>query len=226
MDEKILAQLLEKLFVPLVLGVGGWFVKDYLFAVYAKREDLVRKEWEKRLLEMWSPLYYWSGIVLLDGSTKGWDRHGLDELEKVIAVSAHLLPAQHYNNLIKLIQSLTHQKTAGPQLEDVKRTRQYIYNQIKTLNYLLYKRSGWFEATTYTDFLASVKYLVRFTSQALKHLLIWIAAIVLIGGTYLAYVEGRYWAVGLVLFAFVVPVLYDWYRQVKLHRELNEQTRI
>jgi len=222
--DKITLELFAKYVMPVVLGLIGWFVKDYLFAIYAKRDEMVRKEWEKRLVEIWDPLYYWSGIILLDEKAKGWSRHGLDELEKLLAKSAHLVPEQHYINLIKVIQAVTNQKTALPSLQEIKRTRQFIYGQVQTYNYLLYKRGGWFDATTYTDFLASAKYLVRFTSYALKHLFTWLAIIVLLGGTYLAYVEERYWTVALVLGALIVPVLYDWYRHIRLHHELSRRT--
>jgi hypothetical protein len=223
MEEHLSPALVEKLIVPAVVGIVGWFIKDYLFAIHAKRDELVRKEWERRLLEVWSPLYYWSGIVLLDGKERGWERHGLDELEALLAKSGYLLPLHHYNTLIKIIQGLTGQNTDIPKREEISWARQYIYGQVKTFNYLLYKRSGWFEATTYTDFLASVKYLVRFTSQALRHLLVWLAAVVLLGGTYLAYIEERYWVVALVAVVFLVPVLYDWYRQIRLHQDLHNQ---
>ena len=224
MEDKFTPVLLEKLILPLILGIVGWFVKDYLFAVYARRDEVVRREWERRLLEVWSPLYYWSGIVMLSGKEKGWERHGLKELETILTRSAHLLPERHYNNLIKLIQTLTGQETVEPRLSDLRLTRQYIYGQVKTLNYLLYRRSGWFDATTYTDFFASAKYLIRFTSQALKHIVVWLIVVALLGGTYLAYVNKMYWIVAVVLAILSVPILYDWRRQIKLHKVLNQQT--
>jgi len=123
------------------------------------------------------------------------------------------------------VQILTGQKTTEPSIEELKLTRQHIYNQIKTLNYLLYRRSGWFEATTYTDFFASAKYLVRFTSQALKHLVVWIAVVGLFGGTYLAYINKAYWIVVVVCAAVLIPILYDWYREIRLHQALNQNTK-
>jgi len=225
METQVSGAILEKLVFPLILGIVGWFVKDYLFAVYARRDELVRKEWERRLLETWCPLYYWSGIVLFSGNQSGWERHGLKELEALLSKSAHLLPVGHYNNLIKLIQTLTAQKTMQPAIKDLKLTRQYIYEQIKTLNYLLYRRSGWFEATTYTDFFASAKYLIRFTSQALKHIVVWLAVISVLGGTYLAYLDQRYLLVSAVITLVLIPVLYDWYRQIRLHQALHKSGR-
>jgi len=53
-EDLLKTPLVEKLLFPLILGIVGWFVKDFLFAVYARRDELVRKEWEKRLLEVWS----------------------------------------------------------------------------------------------------------------------------------------------------------------------------
>lgn len=223
MDDNFAPVLIEKLILPLILGIVGWFVKDYLFAVYTRRDEIVRREWERRLLEVWSPLYYWSGIVMLFGAEKGWNRHGLKELEAILTKSAHLLPVQHYNNLIKLIQALTDQKTVEPKINDLKLTRQYIYEQVKTFNYLLYRRSGWFEATTYTDFFASAKYLVRFISEALKHIVVWLIVVALLGGTYLAYVNKVYWLVGGILVCVAVPILYDWYRQIKIHETFSKQ---
>lgn len=222
-DDKLTLALIEKLVFPLIVGIVGWFVKDYLFAVYARRDELVRKEWERRLLEVWSPLYYWSGVVLMDGRQKGWDRHGLKELELVLSKSANLLPTHHYNNLIKLVQTLTDQKTSEANIDELKRTRQFVYKQVKTFNYLLYRRSGWFDATTYTDFFASAKYLIRFLSQALKHLIVWLLVVVLFWITYVGYVSGRYWIVVIIVAIVSVPILYDWYRQVRLHREISRE---
>lgn len=223
MEDKLNAVLIEKLLLPLILGIVGWFVKDFLFSVYSRRNELVRKEWEKRLLEIWCPLYYWSGIMMLSGNEKGWERHGLKEVEAILTRSAYILPIEHYINLIKLMQILTGQETAEPRISDLKSTRDYIYNQIKTLNYLLYRRSGWFEVSTYTDFFASAKYLVRFTSQALKHIVVWIMVVALLSGTYLAYVEGIYWIVIAILISVSVPILYDWYKQIELNRVIKHQ---
>src|SRR5712691_10589806 len=119
MEEKLTVALIEKLILPLILGTVGWFVKDYLFAVYARRDELVRKEWERRLLEIWCPLYYWSGIVMLSGNQKGWERHGLKELETILTRSAYVLPVRHYTNLIKLVQILTGLKTTEPSIEEL-----------------------------------------------------------------------------------------------------------
>lgn len=222
MSDLLEGAVLEKLIFPLLIGAVGWLVKDYFFSVYAKRDEIVRKEWERRLFDIWCPLYYWSGIVMLDGAPKSWDRHGMKEFELLLAKSAYLLPVAHYNNLIKLVQSLTNQKTAAPDINDLRITRRYIYEQIRTLNYLLFRRSGWFDATTYTDFLPTVKHLIRFASQALKHILVWLAVVTLFGGTYLAYLDGRYVLVGIVVTIILVPVLYDWYRQIRLHQALNK----
>lgn len=225
MENNLIVVLLEKLILPLIFGVVGWFVKDYLLAIYARRNELVRKEWEWRLIEVWCPLYYWSGIVMLDGVQKGWERHGLKELETILTRSAHLLPVQHYNNLIKLMQILTEQKTTDPSISELKLTREYIYNRVKTFNYLLYRRSGWFETTTYTDFFASVKYVVRFTSQALKHILVWLIVVALFGGTYIAYVNELHWIVVTVFACLLAPIMYDWYRQIKIHQEIKQQAK-
>lgn len=223
MESKLTAVLIEKLMFPLILAIIGWFVKDYLLAIYARRDELVRKEWEMRLIEVWSPLYYWFGIVMLSGNQIGWERHGLKELEAIIARSAHLLPIQHYNCLIKLIQALTYQKTTEPTIDELKSARAYIYKEITILNYMLYRKTGWFEATTYTDFFASVKYLVRFAAQALRHIVIWLIIVVLFVGTYIAFISKMYWIVIGVLIFVSIPILYEWHRQIRLHKELNQQ---
>jgi len=201
-EDLLKTPLVEKLLFPLILGIVGWFVKDFLFAVYARRDELVRKEWEKRLLEVWSPLYYWSGIVMLSGKERGWDRHGLKELEGILAKNAHLLPIAHYNTLIKLLKTVTEQTTVEPRISELASTRKFIYEQIRTFNYLLYRRNGWFDATTYTDFFVSFKYLVRFVSQALKHVMVWLLLVALLTGTYIAYINKLYWIVCIVLVIF------------------------
>jgi len=82
MEDKLTVALIEKFILPLILGIVGWFVKDYLFAVYARRDELVRKEWERRLLEIWCPLYYWSGIVMLSGNQKDGSDTGSRSLKQ------------------------------------------------------------------------------------------------------------------------------------------------
>jgi hypothetical protein len=223
MEGLLTKDILEKLLFPLIMGIVGWFVKDFIFAVSARRDELVRKEWERQLLEVWSPLYYWSGIVMLKDKEKGWNRHGLDKLEQILTKSAHHLPLQHYNNMIKLIQTLTGQETVEPFLSDIKATRRYIYDQVKVFNYLLYRRNDWFEPTSYTDFFAGFKYLIRFISQALKHIVGWLLVVAVIAGIYQFYVDGKYWAVIVVVVLLLVPILYDWNRQFRLHRELSKK---
>jgi hypothetical protein len=105
----------------------------------------------------------------------------------------------------------------------LKLTRQFIHNKIVTLNYLLYRRNGWYEVTTYTDFFASAKYLIRFISQALRHIIVWVMVVALFGGTYLAYINKMYWVVAAILFFVSIPIVYDLRRQVKLHKTLSQR---
>ncbi|MDP3981389.1 MAG: hypothetical protein Q8Q33_08265 [Chlamydiota bacterium] len=225
MNKDLTFILFEKLLLPLIIGIVGWFVKDYLLSIYARRNEIVRKEWEWRLIEVWCPLYYWSGIVMLDGDKEGWNRHGLKELESILTKSVHLIPVQHYNNLIMLLQTLTGQNTTAPNVNQLKLTREYIYSQIKTFNYVLYRRSGWFETTTYTDFFVSIKYIIRFISQALKHIMVWLIVISIFGGIYTSFVNGYYWIVAFIFTCVLAPILYDWYRQIKLHQEVKQLTK-
>ena len=63
---------LEKIALPAAVALISWFIKDFIFGLISKRREAMRREWEFRLREIWSPLYYWSGVVLFGNDSKGW----------------------------------------------------------------------------------------------------------------------------------------------------------
>lgn len=210
--------MIEKIVVPAAVALISWLIKDFIFGLYTRRNEALRREWEYRLKEIWSPLFYWSGIVLLDDVKKGWEKHGLTELEKILAKSAHLIPRKHYYVLMTVIELLTAQKTTKkPSLQELTKAREYIYSQIELLNYLLYRRSGMDDASINTNVLHPYRYLLRMFSLGIIHLGIWVIIAGVIMGIYFFYMEGYYRL--LIIVALLLAIVF--YVDVRKRREIR-----
>jgi len=218
--------LIEKIMVPAAVALVSWLIKDFIFGLYTKRNEALRKEWEHRLNEIWSPLFYWSGIVLLDDVKKGWEKHGLTELEKILAKCAHLIPLKHYYVFIKVIESITAQKTTQkPILEDIIKAREFVYSQIELLNYLLYRSSGMDDVSIKTNVLHPYSYLLRMLSLGIIHLGIWILIAGVILGTYFSYTEGNYWLLTIIVLVLAVVFIVDVRKRRQIRLEFQKRLK-
>lgn len=202
-NPSMLRDLLEKLAVPIAVGLISWFIKDYLVGEFAKREQAVKAEWTYRLTEVWSPLFYWT-VVALFNEKKGWDKHGMRELETLLSKSAHLLPLRHYNALISVLEVGTGQRNAVS-IEPIRQARDFVYKQVETYNYLLFRKSGWFDAAERTDLFGTAKGLMRLLSQAVFHLVVWLAVFGILIGLYGAYITG-YYAILIIAGVFLLAI--------------------
>jgi len=216
---------LEKFIVPAVVALISWLIKDYLFSLNIKRNDALRREWEYRLKEVWSPLYYWSGVILFGNDPKGWAKHGVGDLEKTLAKSAHLISRQHFYVLIKMIETVTGQRTRKATLEEIQKTREYIYSQIELLNYLLYRKSGIDDVSVKTNILHPYSHLLRLVSLGIVHLAIWVAIAGAILVIYSLYANGYYWPTGVVAVALIVLVLVDMRKRREIEKEIGRRIK-
>jgi hypothetical protein len=216
-------EVVEKLIVPLVIGLVSWLVKDVIVGVLSKREELTRAEWKSRLLDTWAPLFYWSGVVQFLDPKTGWEKYGAKELGQVLVRSAHLIPLDHYNTLIRCLEQVTAQKTHELTLEEIKKTRAYIYGQIEILNYLLFGRHVWFDTGTYSDVFGTAKRLIRFVAQTVRDLIIWLLIISLLMALYVSYMEEWYWVLVVFVGLTALIIFFDTRRQLKLHAAIRKR---
>lgn len=218
--------LIEKIVVPAAVALISWLIKDFIFGLYTRRNEALRREWEYRLKEIWSPLFYWSGIVLLDDVKKGWEKHGLIELEKILAKSAHLIPRPHYYVFMTVVELMTAQKTTKkPMLQDITKAREYVYSQIELLNYLLYRSSGMDDVSIKTNVLHPYSYLLRMLSLGIIHLSIWIMIAGVIMGTYFFYMEGYYWLLVVIALVPAVVVIVDIRKRREIRLEFEKRLK-
>jgi len=211
-----------KLIVPALIGLFSWLIKDFIFGLISKRNEQLRKEWEYRLKEIWSPLFYWSGIVMLEEKKRGWDRHGIKEMETILAKSAHLLPSKHYYTLIKLLEKETRQPTSRIKMDDIIKTRDYIYKQIELLNYLLHRRSR-IDALDATDILSPYRTLLRLLSFGAIHLMIWVFIVLIVVILYSLYANHYYWVMMLLIIIFAIVMSVDVLKRLDIHKEIKKR---
>ncbi len=219
--------ILEKIVVPAAVALISWLIKDFIIGLYTRRNEALRREWEYRLKDVWSPLFYWSGIVLLDDVKKGWEKHGLAELEKILAKSTHLIPRQHFYVFMTVIELMTAQKTTKkPTLQDITKAREYVYSQIELLNYLLYRSSGMDEVSIKTNVLHPYSYLLRMLSLGIIHLVIWIIIAGVIMGIYFFYMEGYYWLLSVIVLVLSVVFIVDVRKRREIRLDFEKRLNI
>lgn len=219
-------ELIEKIAVPAAVALISWLIKDFIFGLYTRRNEALRREWEYRLKDIWSPLFYWSGIVLLDDVKKGWEKHGLTELERILAKSAHLIPRPHYYVFMTVVELITAQKTTKkPTLQDITKAREYVYSQIELLNYLLYRKSGLDDVSIKTNVLHPYSYMLRMISLGFIHLSIWIIIAGVIMGIYFFYMEGYYWPLVLLVLVLASVFIVDVRKRREIRLDFEKRLR-
>jgi len=212
-----------------VVAILSWVVKNYFVQYLVKRDELARKEWEFRLLEVWSPLHFWSGVILFDSPKRDAEDPknalGVKEFAKILEKSAHLIPQEHYALFVRALEIKTKQKAGTLDIEKYKRARTFAYGQIETLNYLLYGRYPWFSAVRQSDPLGSVREFSRWIAEMLWHLLLWGFIAVILMVAFLALAEGDVRAmVGVGALGLVLVALYMYWR-LRAHRAITVRQR-
>jgi hypothetical protein len=195
---------IEKYIFPAVVALISWLIKDFLFGLNVKRSDVLRREWEFRLRDVWSPLYFWSGIVLFDGTKKGWDKHGVTEFERILARSTHLIPLRHFYTFIRMLETVSGQNTSKLSIKEIQNARNFVYNQIEVMNYLLYRRHGLDDVSAKTNVLHRYQQLGRLLVLGVVHLTIWLFIVGLIFGVYTLYTHRHFLLLALIALVIVI----------------------
>lgn len=215
----------EKLLIPLIIGFLSWLIKNYFVNNLTKRDETIKAELKNRLENFFSPLYYWSGILLFNGKDHGWEKHGIKEIEKILPKNAHLLPTKHYYNIIKIIEYSTNQNTKIT-TDDIIFTRKYIYDQIKIYNYIIYKQNNYIDIESLVDPFFHYKSLLRRFSFSLLHIALWIIIFSLLASIYLTLTNNIYWPTILCIIFLVTLVSYDTKIRIRTHRDIKKRINI
>jgi hypothetical protein len=214
-------EMLKESIIPIGFGIISWLIKDLLIKSAIKRDEAARTEWEYRLKEIWSPLFYWSGIISLSDDVEGWQKHGIAELEHILSKSAHLLPLNHYYTLVRMIEGITNQKTTRVTLDETKRTRDYVYRQVELLNYLVYRRERIYEADVAVDVMAPYRFLLRAASGFFLHLFVWAVIAAIIIGFYFSYSSGVLWPIYFFAIPFFIIILIDIKNRFQIYKDIR-----
>ncbi|MCD6579823.1 hypothetical protein J7L48_10145 [bacterium] len=207
------------------IGIASWFIKDLLIKLAIKRNEKIQNEWKYRLTKVWSPLFYWSGVVTLSDSHQNWEKHGINKLEELLSKCAYLLPLEHYYILVKVIENATNQNTSPIQIEEVKKVRDYIYKQVELLNYLLYKKEDIFELGSAIDVLSPYRTFLRTASIFCIHLILWIVIGGLIIFLYIFYINNILWPLIIFGVTLLIIMFYDIKTRLKINQEIQERLK-
>lgn len=212
-------KLMTTIVAPILVGLISWFIKDYIFSLMQKRQEMLRAEWKTRLIDCWSPLFFWSGVILMYTTIPTKRDEAVKELEKILAKNANLIPLAHYHILIKLIEASTGALQQSFEVADITNTRNYIYKQIELHNFVLFKKDVIFDPSSHVSLFGSQQTLLRLTSQMAQHVVSWGALTLYIYAIYRALLNENL-GVSIILLAPIVwAVIHDVKKKYYLSKE-------
>lgn len=216
---------LEQVLSAALVGLAGWLVKDFAFALIQKRNDLERGEWEYRLKEIYCPLYLWSGLLAMRAS-KERVFEICDQLLEVMARAAYAVPRSHYHTLVKLIESAHSQGTTPATAAERDSMRTHLYDQIEALNLLLYRLEGTGGVGDPRAILSPHRRVLRLVLVGVNNLLFWLIAVLGVAGALWLY-EHRYFdLLGGVGVALLVLLWIDIRRRATVVKGLRERLQM
>lgn len=204
---------------PIVVGLISWFIKDYVFSLMQKRQEALRTEWRSRLIDCWSPLFFWSGVVLAYSGLPTKKEEAVKELEKILAKNANLIPLNHYHALVKLIEVSTGAIQGQFDMHEIEKTRAYIYKQIELHNFVLFKKDMIFEPSSHVSLFGSQQALLRLSSQIVQHVVSWGVLALYLYAIYRALLNEKLALSLILLLPVVLVVMHDLRKKYKLDQE-------
>jgi hypothetical protein len=217
-------EYLDRLIFPVSLAIISWFVKDFVFKLANKRNYAVNREWEFRLKEIFSPLYYWSGILVLRTNNEKYN-YGLEEFESVLSKCSYIIPSEHFHCLAKIVEKLSIQGANGPSGDEYRNTRAYLYDKIELLNYLLYRSSEYVDVSMDSNFFSPYKYLVRVIFTAFYHIFVWAIVGIILLFCYFIFANGYYLAIFFLFILLATIVVVDARRRDEIWRGIEQRSR-
>jgi hypothetical protein len=133
---------------------------------------------------------------------KGWERHGVGQLEELIKRNVHLIPRAHFYTLVRLVEHATGQATSRVEEKAYDAARLYVYQRIEILNYLLFKQTREYDPDAYTDPLAAPRAVLRGVTLVFVHGTVWVLILAVPGLMYAAWthhVRWVFWVTGVLI---------------------------
>ena len=219
---KIDNQLINTIIIPGLVGLISWFLKDYIFSIIQKRQEELKSELKTRLAECWSPLFFWSGILITYSEIPNKKEEAVRELEKILAKSANLIPLKHYYELIKLIEISVGVVKDKIDISRINRVRNYIYKQIEMYNFIMYKKDLIVDANANLSLFGSHQALLRLISKIAQDLVTWGILAIYIYAVYWTFVNGFPAIGGLLLLPLGGVIIYDFKKRYELSKEVRQ----
>jgi hypothetical protein len=216
---------LENVLIAALLGLAGWFVKDFLFGLAQKRNQLERLEWEYRLKEIYCPLYFWSGLLAMR-TDKQLHSHVCEQLHRLMAKATYVVPQIHYYTLIRLIETAHDQATSGVTENERARVRAYLYDQIEVLNLVLYRADATGGIGDPIRILSPYRRLLRLLLLSLGHLLAWLLIALMIGGVLWLYQNRYFGLLGSTAVLLLLLVWVDTRRRAAIQRGIATRIKV
>ncbi|MBU4143249.1 hypothetical protein KJ590_04635 [Patescibacteria group bacterium] len=214
----------EEVLIPTLVGVGGWFVKNFLFGLFQKRNQLKRVEWEYRLKEIYCPLYFWSGLLVMQ-MDRQVHASVCEHLQEVLAKAAYVLPKDHYYTLIKLLEVAHNQETSG--VPDTQRDslRSYLYGQIEVLNFILYRSQETGGVGDISATLSPYRSLLRLFFIGATHLLVWGLIALIIYGLLWLYQARQFSVIGVCAVVLLIVFWVDVRRRDDIEQGIENRLK-
>ena len=202
--------------MALIVGLVSWLIKNVIFKQRNERVSLIVAEHRKRLEDVWSPPHFYTGLILMDSTrVDKWCHPGVREIQKIMEKSAHIIPSNHFQMLVKLLEGRTEQNTGTLDIEDFRSTKLYFIKQIQICDYIVFKKYIDFNPILETSKWPSFSSLLRQLNGVVISLMIWAAiASIFYFGAYLV-INSIYWPLMLLFILWAIIFIRDIYLRVK-----------
>jgi hypothetical protein len=185
------------------------------------RQEEARSEWLFQLREVYSPLHFWSAVVLFDGPP-GPNKFGVAELSAVLSKAVTLLPAREYFIFIRILEQAMGQRTTEAPKTSVLKARDFVYSRIEALNFVLFRLPSHFNLQERADPFASLRSSWRLIMTGLVPILIWLCLSALLWGFYWL-IAPRPLALVMLGALAVLLVIQEILRRKQQYRELMKR---
>ena len=175
--------LMEKIVIPAIIAILAWMIKNLLIVSFRAKREAGKEEMKARLREFYCPLFYWSGVALFD--LREDDRKEVfNNLSKIMERAGYILPITHYYVIVKLIEVVSGQKTARPDIKSILKTRDYLYSRIEVLNIVLYRQSALYNPLAWLDWTSSIKAGARIAIDISLQIILWLSLVLFLTFVY------------------------------------------
>jgi hypothetical protein len=214
---------LQKYLLPSVIALASWLLKNFFVNLYQIKAEQVRKEFLFQLREIYSPLFYWSGVVQFN-ETRNKDHIGVCELHDILKKSITLIPSEHFLIFARLTEYASGQNVTPIPTHKIDKSRDWVYSQIEMINYLLFRRSGNFNLKDQFTVYGGIGAFSQIAVSTIINLSIWLIFALVLTALYYS-IKGNLYVILLTIVIVVLISITEIRRRILFRKVMGKRLK-